>query len=99
MENFLFVLLLKRVTFLSRAVQLHPMYPLSYFTDISRNHIPLSYPNYIHYTKYTLNLDKPMIYVMIESEIDMAIHKTADMIIQSLVYLVHFAYYSSVAVQ
>ena len=40
-----------------------------------------------------------MIYVMIESETDMAIHKTADMIIQSLVYLVHFAYYSSVAVQ
>ena len=40
-----------------------------------------------------------MIYVMIESETDMAIHKTADMIIQSLVYLVRFAYYSSVAVQ
>ena len=42
MENFLFVFLLKRVTFLSRVVQLHPMYPLSYFTDISQNYIPLS---------------------------------------------------------
>ena len=79
MENFLFVLLLKRVTFLSRAWQLHPMYPLSYFTDISQNYIPLSYPHYIHYTKYTQKLVKPMIYVIIESETDMAIHKTADM--------------------
>ena len=59
------------VTFLSRAVQLHPMYPLSYFTDISQNYILLTYPHYIHYTKYSQKLDKPMIYVMIESETDM----------------------------
>ena len=27
-------------------------YPLSYATDISQNYIPLSYPHYIHHTKY-----------------------------------------------
>ena len=41
MENFIFVFFLKRVTFLLRAMQLHPMYPHSYATDISQNYIPL----------------------------------------------------------
>ena len=81
MENFIFVFLLKRVTFLSRAVQLHPVYPLSYVTDISQNYITLSYPQYNHHTKYTQKMNKPMIYVMIESETDMTIDKRADMII------------------
>ena len=85
MGNFLFVFLLKRVTFLWGAVQLHLMYPLSYVTDISQNYIPLSYPHYIHHTKYTQKLDKPMIYVMIESETDMTVHKTADMIIHKCI--------------
>ena len=81
MENSPFVFLLKRTTFFSRAVQLHPMYPLSYVTNISQNYIPLSYPHYIHQKKFTQKMDKLMIYVMIESEADMAIHKRADMII------------------
>ena len=85
MENFLLVFLLKRETFLSKAVQLHPIYPHSYITDISQNYIPLSYPHYIHHTKYTQKLDKPMIYVMIESETDMTVHKTADMIIHKCI--------------
>ena len=85
MENFLFVFLLKRVTFFSRAVQLHPVYPLSYVTDISQNYIPLSYPHYIHHTKYTQKVDKPLVYVMIESETVKAIHKRADMIIHKCI--------------
>ena len=85
MENFLFVFLLKRATSLLRAVQLHPMYPLSYVTDISQNYIRWSYPHNIHHTKYTQKLNKPMIYVMIESETDMAIHKRADMIIDKCI--------------
>ena len=44
------------------------MYPLSYVTNISQNYIPLSSPHNIHHTKYTQKVDKPMIYVMIESE-------------------------------
>ena len=85
MENFLFVFLLKRETFLSKAVQLHPMYPLSYITDISQNYIPLSYPHYIHHTNYIQKLDTPMIYVMIESETDRTIYKRADMIIHKCI--------------
>ena len=41
MENFLFVFLLKRATFLSRALGLYPMYPVSYVPDISHNYIPV----------------------------------------------------------
>ena len=85
MENSPFVFLLKRATFLSRAVQLHPMYPLSYVTNISQNYIPLSYPHYIHQKKFTQKIDKLMIYVMIESEVDMTIHKRADMIIHKYI--------------
>ena len=70
MENFIFVFLLKRVTFNPRAVQSHPMYPLSHATDISQNYIPLSHPHYIHHTKYIQKVDKPIIYVMIESKVD-----------------------------
>ena len=80
MENFLSVFLLKRAPFLSRAVQSHPMYPLSYVTDSLQNYIPMSHPHYIHHTKYTQNVDKPMIHVMIGSDADMIIHKRADMI-------------------
>ena len=47
MENFLFVFLLKRATILQKAVQLHPMYPFSYVTDISQNYISLPYPYFI----------------------------------------------------
>ena len=86
MGNFLFVFLLKRVTFLWGAVQLHLMYPLSYVTDISQNYIPLSYPHYIHHTKYTQKVDKPMVYVMIKSETVMAKHKRADMIIHKSIH-------------
>ena len=70
MENFIFVFLLKRATFLLRVVQSHPMYPLSYATDISQNYIPLSHAHYIHHTKYIQKVGKPMIYVMIGSEAD-----------------------------
>ena len=56
------------------------MYPLSYVTDILQKYFPLSYPHYIHDTNYIQKLDKPMIYVMIEKETDMTIHKRADMI-------------------
>ena len=80
MENFVFVSLFKRVNFLSRAVQSHPMYLLSsYVIYISRNYIPLSHPDYMHHTKYTQKVDKPMIYLMTESEADMIIHKRGDM--------------------
>ena len=67
MENFIFIFLSKRATFHSRVVQLRPMYPLSY---ISPNYIPLAHPHYIHHTKYKQKVDKTMIYVMIESEVD-----------------------------
>ena len=61
----------KKGNFSQRAtVQSHPMYPLSYATDISQNYIPLSHPHYIHHTKYIQKVDKPMIYVMIGSEAD-----------------------------
>ena len=53
MENSLFLFILKRATFLLMAVQSHPMYPLSYITDISQNYIPLSHPHYIHHAKHT----------------------------------------------
>ena len=85
MKKFPLVFLLKRATFLSRVVQLHQMYPLSYVTNISQNHISLSYPHYIHHIKYNQKMDKPMIYVMIESETDMKIHSTADMIIHKCI--------------
>ena len=85
MENFLFVFLLKRTTFLSRAVQLHSVYPLSYVTDISQNYIPLLYPHYIHHTKYTKKLDKAMIYVMIQCKTGMTIHMRADMIMHKCI--------------
>ena len=65
MENFIFVFLLKRVTFNSSAMQLHPMYPLNSATDILQNYIPLS-----HHTIYIQKMDKPMTYVMIGSEVD-----------------------------
>ena len=61
------------------------MYPLSYVTGISQNYILLSYPHHIHHTKYTQKLDKPMVYVMIESETDMAIQKRADLIIHKYI--------------
>ena len=67
MGNFIFLFFLKRVTFLSRVVQSHPIYYLSY---ISPNYIPLAHPHYIHHTKYKQKVDKTMIYVMIESEVD-----------------------------
>ena len=85
MENFLFVFLLKRATFLSREVQLHPMYPLSYVTEISQKYIPLSYCHYYHHTKHTQKVDKPLVYVMIGSEADMITHKRADMIIHKCI--------------
>ena len=68
MENF--CIPLKRATFLSRAVQLHPTYPISHATDILQNYVPLSHPHYIDHTKYIQKLDKPMIYVMIGREAD-----------------------------
>ena len=81
MENSLFVFLLKTAAFLSKAVQLHPMYPISYVTGISQNYIPLSYPHYIHHqTKHKQKMDKPMIYVMIGSEANMIILKRAHII-------------------
>ena len=52
------------------AMQLHPMYPLSYTTDILQNYIPLPHPHYIHHTLYIQKVDKPMTYVMIGSEVD-----------------------------
>ena len=51
-------------------MQLHPMYPLSYTTDILQNYIPLPHPHYIHHTMYIQKVDKPMTYVMIGSEVD-----------------------------
>ena len=48
-------------------MQFHPVYPVSYITDILQNYIPLSYPYYIQ-NIYTQKVDKPMIYVMIEIE-------------------------------
>ena len=85
LENFLFVFLLKKATFLSRAVELQSMYPLSYITDTLQNYIPLSYPHYIHHTKYTLKVDKPLFYVMIGSEEDMIIHTRTDMMIHKCI--------------
>ena len=59
----------KKGNFFQRAtVQSHPMYPLSYTTDIPQNYIPLSRLHYIHHTKYIQKVDKPMISVMIGSE-------------------------------
>ena len=45
---------------------MHPMYRLSYATDIPQNYISLSYPHYIHHTKYMQKVDKPINYVMIK---------------------------------
>ena len=85
MENFLSVFLLKMAPFLSRTVQSHPMYLLSCVTDSLQNYIPLSHPHYIHHTKYTQNVDKPVIHVMIGSDANMIIHKTADMIMHKCI--------------
>ena len=60
---------LNRATFFLRAVQSHPM-SLSYPTDISQNYIPLPHPHYIHHAKCIQKVDKPMIYLMIGSELD-----------------------------
>ena len=49
------VLGLKRATFLSRPVQSHPMYPLSYATDISQNYI---LPSHILTTSIIENIYK-----------------------------------------
>ena len=55
--SFHFCVPLKRAVFLSKKL-------------FSQNYIPLSYPHYIHHTKYTQKVDKPMIYVMIASKSD-----------------------------
>ena len=78
MKKSLFVFLFKRAG--SRAVQSPEVYPLRYDTDISQNCISLSHPHYIHHTKYTQKMNKPMIDVMAEIEADMIIHKRADII-------------------
>ena len=66
-----FLYFFKKDNFSQRGtVQSHPVYPLSYATDISQSYIPLSHPHYIHHTKYTQKVDKPVIYVMIGSEAD-----------------------------
>ena len=44
---------------------MHPMYRLTYATDIQQNYISLSYPRYIHHTKYMQKVDRPMNYIMI----------------------------------
>ena len=68
MKKSLFVFLLKSATL--RALQSHPMYPFSYVTYISLNYIPLSHPHYIHHTKDTQKIVKPLIDVMIGSQSD-----------------------------
>ena len=78
MKKSLFVFLFKMAS--SRAVQSPEVYPLRYDTDISQNYISLSHPHYIHHTKYTQKMNKPMIDVMVGIEADLIIHKRADII-------------------
>ena len=78
MKKSLFVFLFKRAS--SRAVQSPEVYPLRYDTDISQNYVSLSHPHYIHHTKYTQKMNKPMIDVMVGIEADLIIHKRADII-------------------
>ena len=78
MKKSFFVFFFKRAS--SRAVQSPEVYPLRHDTDISQNYISLSHPHYIHRTKYTQKMNKPMIDVMVGIEADMIIHKRADII-------------------
>ena len=78
MKKSLFVFLFKRAS--SRTMQSPEVYTLRYETDISQKYISLSHPHYIHHTKYTQKMNKPMIDVMVGIEADMIIHKRADII-------------------
>ena len=83
-KYFIFVFLLTRTTFNSRVVQLYPMYPISYATDISQNYITLSYLHFIHNTKYIQKVDKPMIYVLCNAR-KWTRYKRGDMIMHKYI--------------